>query len=277
MHKGIALLVTLGLVLGLSTFVWAQGIDLQFDDQPLGAALRALQQAYGVQYNLPGELANKRVTVHQTVNSVAAAVQALAAAAGVRAIPDPNTGSFLFRAAQAPGAPGTTAAPANPWAGTAPAAGGMGPVPPTRPGMPSIPPSMPGTAPGAAPGAFPGTPGATAGQPGMLTTPYGTVLDPKDLTLRVLELNYLNPELVAMLFGGFAVYDISSTGGYGGYGGGGYGSSGYGYGSSGYGSSGYGGGRSSRSSRSGDYYGGSSYGYETGRSSSRSLSSSRNY
>jgi len=87
--------------------------------------------------------------------------------------------------------------------------------------------------------------------------------------LRVLELNYLNPELVAMLFGGFAVYDISSTGGAGGYGGGGYGSSGYG--SSGYG---YG---TDRSSRGRDYYGGSSYGYDSGRSSSRSLSSSRNY
>lgn len=271
MYKGIALIAALCLVLGFSTFVWAQGIDLQFDDQPLGSALRALQQAYGVQYNLPGDLANKRVTVHQTVNSVAAAVQALAAAAGVRAIPDPNTGTFIFRAAQAPGAPGATAAPPNPWAGTAPTAGGVGPVPPTRPGMPTIPPSMPSVGPGAAPG----TPGATAGQPGMLTTPYGTVLDPKDLTLRVLELNYLNPELVAMLFGGFAVYDISSTGGGygGGYGGGGYGSSGYGYGSSGYG---YDTGRSSRSSRSRDTYSGSSYGYESGRSS-RSYSSSRNY
>jgi len=266
MRRVTAPIVVLSLLVGLSSLVWAQGIDLQFDDQPLGSALRALQQAYGVQYNLPGDLANKRVTVHQTVNSVAAAVQALAAAAGVRAIPDPNTGTFIFRAAQAPGAPGVTAAPANPWAGTAPSAGGMGPVPPTRPGMPNIPPSTPGMGPGLTPGA----PGAAAGgQPGMLTTPYGTVLDPKDLTLRVLELNYLNPELVAMLFGGFAVYDISSTGGAGGYGGGGYGSSGYG--SSGYG---YG---TDRSSRGRDYYGGSSYGYDSGRSSSRSLSSSRNY
>jgi len=234
MRTGICGLILVVALLTMSTvLVWAQGnIELQFDDQPLGVAMRALGQAYGVQYSVPTDMANKRVTVHQTVDSVAAAVQALAKAADVRAMQDPNTGSFMFQAKTAAGTGAGTGtsfgagATRNPWA-TAP----TGTVPtPYRAGQPGIQPAVPG---GATPGGAPGTAGATGA--GMFTTPFGTQLDIKDLTLRVLETTYLNPELASIIFGGQAIYDISSTSSGGGYGGGGTGNNTYGNNNSGIG------------------------------------------
>jgi len=85
------LIVAVAVLVLSAGLVWAQNpIELQLDDQPLGEAMRSLQQAYGVQYNLPADLAKTKVTVHQTVNSPAAAVQALARAANVRALQDPS-------------------------------------------------------------------------------------------------------------------------------------------------------------------------------------------
>ncbi len=258
-------LVVALLIMGTSV-VWAQGqIELQFDDQPLGVALRTLQQQYGITYSLPADLANKRVTVRATVDSAAAAVQALARAASVRAMRDPNSGTYMFQATESAGTgvggTGTARPPSNPWAGAATT--GTAPTP-WRPGAPSVPGAVPG-----APATGAGGAAAGGAAPGQIVTPAGTVLDLKDLTLRVLETATINPELVALLFGGQAVYDISSSGG----GGGGYGGGGYG-GSGGYGSN-FGGG-SSRSNRN---TGSGSYGYSnTGdRSSGRSSRGSSNY
>ncbi len=266
-------LITAAAVLVLSVgVVWAQNaIELQLDDQPLGEAMRSLQQAYGVQYNLPADLARTKVTVHQTVNSPAAAVQALARAANVRALQDPNTGAFVF---QAQGAAGTgtgggtsfgTGTTRNPWA-TTPT--GAAPTP-WRPGGATVP-----AAPGAGGTGMPGAPGAAGAgaAPGTFVTQYGTTLNIKDLVLRVLETTYINPELVALLYGGGAIYDISGMSG-GGYGGGGYGG---GYGNTGgYGSnSGIGSGFGNRSSNTGS---GLSSGLSSRSSGLGSSRSSRTY
>ncbi len=242
-----ALLVVAVLVMSAG-LVWAQGqIELQFDDQPLGVALRVLQQQYGITYSLPANLANTRVTVRQTVGSAALAVQALAKAANVRAMRDPNTGAYMFQAqgAAGSGAAGGSRPSTNPWGGAPTASAPT----PWRPGQPAVPGAVPGVPTGAM---APGAAGAALA-PGQIMTSGGTVLDLKDLNLRVLETTYINPELVAMLFGGQAIYDISSSGG-GGYGGGGYGDSG-GYNNNNNNSNDRFGNQSNRSNNSGSSFG----------------------
>lgn len=264
----LAVLVSLLLLCGAMGAVWAQGagFDINWDNQTVGSALEQLQRAFGIQYNLPGDLANKRVTVHRQNVTVAEAIQELAKAAGVRVMTDPN-GSFVFQAAQAPAAaqPAWGQQPQNPWAALGATGYGAPPMP-QRPGTPWVQPQVPGAA---VPGMT--TPGMQPGmgmqQPGMQMTPFGGQLNPEDLTLRILELNQMSPELAAMLFGGSAIYDQSGGGGgQGGYGQGGYGrnqgrNQGYdqGYGRNqgydrgrdrGYNQGGYDQNRSSRSSRS---------------------------
>jgi len=265
--KQVVWVVLAGLLLlcGAVGSVWAQGarFDINWDNQTVGSALEQLQRAFGIQYNLPGDLADKRVTVHRRNVTVAEAIQELAKAAGLRVMTDPN-GTFIFQAAQAPAAaqPAWGQQPQNPWAALGATPYGGAPMP-QRPGQPWVQPQLPGAA---VPG-MPAQPGMGMGmqQPGMLATPFGAQLNPEDMTLRVLELNRMSPELAAMLFGGQAIYDE------GGGGDSGYGSSGYG--SSGYGSSGYG--SSSGRDRGYDRDRGYNSGYDNDSRSSRSSRSDR--
>ena len=218
-----------------SALVWADGIELQFDDQPLSMALKSLQQAYGIQYQLPGQMGSKRVTVHQNVDSVQSAVQALAAAANLKVLLDPNTNVYQFSEQNAPGA--------GQGAGTAFGGGGTGfggrtrsnpfqpqtsaPIPvPYRSGGSNVQPEVPGstTTPGA-----PGAPGAAGkSAPGTFTTAAGTVIELKDTVFRIIEPEYLNPDLVvSQIFNSSqAIYDTTMMNDIGGSSGsGGYGSS----------------------------------------------------
>ena len=122
-HVVFAAVVILLLVGGMAA-VHAQEatFDINWDNQTLSAALQQLARAFNVQYNLPGELADKRVTIHRKGVTVGQAMQELAKAAGVRVITDPN-GVYVFQAATTGGTGGagggTIAAPAaavNPWA-----------------------------------------------------------------------------------------------------------------------------------------------------------------
>lgn len=269
-HMLFAAVVVLLLVSGLTALQAQEAtFDINWDNQTLSAALQQLARAFNVQYNLPGELADKRVTIHRKGVTVAQAMQELAKAAGVRVITDPN-GVYVFQAVAtgggggAMGGGGGTVAPptaaVNPWA----AGGAAVAAPaPTRPGVAAVQPATGGFGGFGATAAAPAATGGTYGN--TLIGANGQPINPADLVFRILTPNRINPELVAMLFGGFAVYDISSGGG--GGGGGGYGG---GYGSQS-------GGRS-RNSNSG--YGnnsGSGYSRNTGTSRNTNTGSSRNY
>lgn len=170
------------LLVGAAGALWAQEttFDINWDDQTLGAAMQQLQRAFNVQYNLPGDLAGKKVTIHRQGVTVAQAVQELAKAAGIRVITDPN-GAYVFQpAAAAGGGGGVVAAPrqaTNPWAvgGAAVAA----PVP-TRPGTATVP---TGGAYGAAT-----TPGTTAPGGAVIYGASGQPINVADLVLRVIKL-----------------------------------------------------------------------------------------
>ncbi|HEY3397109.1 MAG TPA: hypothetical protein VGM19_05550 [Armatimonadota bacterium] len=216
MNKRMAILaMAVWLMIGWASTALAQdqGINLDFEDQPLGVALRALKQVYGLQYSIAPDLANKRVTVHQQVANVQEAVQELAKAAGIGVLVDPS-GGVRFQAAGAAGTgTGTGQTAASPWAGTGTGSTVAQAPPAWRPGQGNVQPQVPGAAAGAA--ARPGQPGATGSAlaPGQFQTPYGTVLNVQDLTLRVVDVTYIGPDLLAALFGGNAIYDQSSTGG----------------------------------------------------------------
>ncbi|NLO73067.1 MAG: hypothetical protein GX100_03010 [candidate division WS1 bacterium] len=198
------------LLVGAAGALWAQEttFDINWDDQTLGAAMQQLQRAFNVQYNLPGDLAGKKVTIHRQGVTVAQAVQELAKAAGIRVITDPN-GAYVFQpAAAAGGGGGVVAAPrqaTNPWAvgGAAVAA----PVP-TRPGTATVP---TGGAYGAAT-----TPGTTAPGGAVIYGASGQPINVADLVLRVIPIYHIGGDLIAEIFGGGVIYNIEVTGGGGG-------------------------------------------------------------
>ena len=229
-----AVLVTLSLLL-LGASAWAQGgqqqtINVQWNDQPLGVALQQLQQAYGIRYSLPGEVANARVTASLQGVTVAQALQELARAANVRMLVDPNSGTYVFQSQQGAGVTNSPPGQINPWATAA--GGAMGGIAgPLRPGALGVQPQVGyagqgGIMPQAGVG-VPGT-GVVSGLYSGLVGADGQPISSGDLVIRVLKVNYISPELIAVLFGGSAIYDQS---------GGNSGNSGYGNNNSGYGNS----------------------------------------
>jgi len=254
------LLLSLLLVGATATLAPAQNatFSINWDDITLGDALRMLQGQFGIQYILSGDAGSQRVTIHRDNVTLQDVVGDLATAAGVRVLVDPN-GVYVFQPGTSEGAEVYAQYPASPFAANPYGAGA--PLP-TRPGEATVQAQVSGTG-------YPttaGQPGATGyGQQGLVTA-SGRVIDPADLTLRILELNYLNPAFIASMFGGSVYEDTgtSSNSGSSNYGGSstggnyGGGSSGGNYGGNNRGSSGGNYGGNNRGSSGGNYSGGSS-------------------
>ncbi len=251
----LTVLVILVLVQGAALAQGYQRFSVDWRDVTVKSALEILQRQFGINYMLPGELGDKRITVSLTDKTPEEAVQAIAKAAGLTAFYD--NGVWNIRESGAAGGP-------QPQTG---ARSGVVPQPMAL----GAPRTMPAPT-------RPGPLGLGSGQPttsaltGMAGTRTGTTeTEVAEMIMRFVQLSYMNPYMAVGLFGGFAVSEEDYRGMYGGgggYGGGGYGG-GYGsyggYGGSSYG--GYGSGYAGRSSYGGGYTGSrSTYGGYTGSS-----------
>jgi len=269
--------IVIAVVAGLPAIGYAQQdggqFSVQWKDITVADALAALQRQFGIQYALSGELSSRRITLSlDNVTPVQALQQILSTAQltavnengvwRIREVAQAETGGRTYR----PGSAVGVAARPTPYRPT-PAGvnvGGAGGLGMTGPGS-----GMPGMSMGLQPG--------TTGLGGTGLTTLGTqqtlrTYSPEDMIFRIIPLKFIDPYIVADMFGGGIV-----GGGGGGYGSDYYGSDRYGsdrYGSSRYGSDRYGSDRYGSSRYGNDRYGSDRYGSDR-YGSSRYGSSSR--
>jgi hypothetical protein len=233
---GALLVFTLAMVLSVAVAQQAgaeQKMRVNFEDAAIGDVLKVLARQGNFDYSLPPQYQNKRVTVSLADVTPVEALQIVLDQVGLMAVND--NGVWTVRPK-----PAATRRPET--------------EPRTTPGVPTGP-VVTRTPPGAA-AAAPAK-AATEGtetQEGQVDPVTGRR---KGEITRIIRTRFVDPGLLAMIFGGMAIYGDENLGGggYGGYGGGGYG----GYGGGGYGGrGGYGGG--GYGGRGGGYGGGGSGG-----------------
>ena len=254
MRRGIVgsllvVVVMLVMVLGMPATGAAQEqprFSVQWEDITIAAALAALQRQFGIEYVLPSDLGNERVTLALTDRTPVEAVQQVLSAAQLTGVND-NGVWHVRKIAQVPAGERTYRPSA-----TAPAAVATGAPAPYRVGPQGV---NVGAAFGAPQPAF-GAPQPAFGATWAATAAGGPLglqqYAPEDLVFRIIPLKFVDPWVVTAMFGGYAVGGAESGGGYDDY------------------DDGYGGGRrgSSRDGGYGDY--GDSRGSSRSRSSRRS-------